>query len=74
MIMKNKIWVTQKKEEIPIVRLKDDHLENCIGMIESMGGKGKHWRNGIYYDLLEERKRRKEIRKTEMGKILYGND
>jgi len=72
--MKNEIWVTQKKEEIPIRKLKDDHLDNCIKMIEEAGGKMKKWRNGIYYDLLEERKRRKAARQTEMGRILYGND
>lgn len=63
------IWTTLDGQDIPLINLRDDHLDNIIKHAK------KRSLSEILPFLLEEKKRRnkdKLIKSTRFGKLLYG--
>ena len=59
----NKVWMTQKGEQIPYKDLSDHHLDSIIKMLEEKKT-NRHWH---YPGVIMEKLRRT----TSLGKVLY---
>lgn len=65
------IWVTRDAQMIPLMNLRDNHLDNIIDRFKEM----PQWRKEQQPYIYAEKRRRIEqawASKTQAGKVLYG--